>query len=418
MKILVPAAVICITAVCVLASAYTMDADRTGTETESSGIVSPDTVPSGDITAFSWDILGGTGNGNMIFSPYSLYTALAIMANGAEPGSGTEAEILKALRSDGTGSLNAYLSSLGLENDPGLVSSNMILIDSSVAVNHPLNEEYRKTVSEMYSCAVSDADFRNSIDSVKKFIQEWVSEKTRGMIPDYESAADSDTVADIINTICLKKEWMHKFDPQNSFKMKFTCGNGTVCSAETMHITLRGANYYDDGKYRALEIPYSDGKSHMTVILPSDGKSLDVLGSWKKETDEYRNSFLKKLSENVPDQSVSLYLPKLDLSAEYDLEKLLAPLNLSRSFSGCAEYTKIADNYCLKIGGGKHQAVVRADEEGTEAAAVTEIVMKCTAVYNPNPVIEFRCDVPFVFMIEQSGIPLFIGHASDLSGSE
>ncbi len=87
--------------------------------------------------------------------------------------------------------------------------------------------------------------------------------------------------------------------------------------------------------------------------------------------------------------------------------------------SDAAEFTRIINGDCLKITDGKHQAKLKVDETGTEAAAITEIVIKNTSVLNIDPVIDFHCDIPFIFTISenQHGVDLFTGYIGNLKSN-
>jgi serpin B len=176
-----------------------------------------------------------------------------------------------------------------------------------------------------------------------------------------------------------------------------------------MHKTLDGGvHYYSDGKYRGLSLPYSSGAS-MVLILPADPKDLGVLDSWRSESAEYRTEFLKSVESASFGGKANLSLPKMEMSASYEMEDLFAALGLDMGMP----YPDILDGRVLSVDGGKQQTKIKVDEEGTEAAAVTEITMKATAVLDPVPPMEFRCDIPFVFVLSDGGSPMFVGYLGD-----
>ncbi|MBP5203523.1 MAG: hypothetical protein J6Z16_02685, partial [Candidatus Methanomethylophilaceae archaeon] len=79
-------------------------------------------------------------------------------------------------------------------------------------------------------------------------------------------------------------------------------------------------------------------------------------------------------------------------------------------------FLEILDGRVLAVDGGKQQTKIKVDEEGTEAAAVTEITMKATAVFDPTMPTEFRCDIPFVFVLSDGGNAMFVGYLGDARG--
>jgi len=351
--------------------------------------------------------------------------ALGMLANGAEPGSPTESEILELLGSEDIDSLNAYLDSIldcvGTFGNTRFDSSSMVLVDSS-ALSDPgfrLDEDFVKAVTRYCEAAVSEADFSGDLEEVKRSIARWVSLKTDGMIPDYKSIATEDTICDLLNVVCFKGQWYRDFEPESTYDEIFHNSDGTETSVSMMHGDFSGIRYYEDGKYRGLELPYDssrEGGVSMCIVLPSDRSCVNTLEAWRSESTEYREAFMASL-RSAEGVEVDVTLPKFTLSTSYDLEAILSSIGLVRTFSDDAEYTGIIDGRVLKVDSGKHQAVITVDEEGTEAAAVTEFTMKDTSVgpgYH-TPKVDFRCDIPFLFMIADgsSGTDFFMGYLGD-----
>ncbi len=367
--------------------------------------------PSGDLESLAWRFFDGAGDGNVFVSPYSLYLALGMLANGADPGSSTESRMLKALGSSDVESLNVYAA--GLDPEGRFEAANMVLVDSSMlADGASVDAKFERIVSGIYGGKVAEADFSGDIDAVKAMIKEWVDARTHGMIPDYESAADSGTAVDILNVAYFKGEWEDPFDPSSTRSMKFLNDDGSASTVDMMSKTLGyGSKYYDDGKYRGLSIPYSSGAS-MVLILPSGDDGMGVLESWRSETVEYREGFLRNVESASYSKKVDLLLPRFEMSASYDMDDIFALLGLDFGMP----FSKMVDGTVLVVDGGKQETKIKVDEKGTEAAAVTEIVMKATSFLDPEPPTEFHCDVPFVFMLTSWSDPMFIGYMGDAGG--
>jgi len=424
-------AVIALTAVALALVPAPVDTpdDPFGTERpDVSDVVLPEgTVPSGSVNGFGWGFMDSAGDGNILFSPYGLYVALGMLSNGAEPGSPTESEVLGALGSEDIDSLNAYLDSIldaaGTFGSTRFDSSSMVLVDPS-ALSDPgtqLDEGFVKAVARYCEAVVSEADFSGDLEKVKRSIAEWVRLKTDGMIPDYRSIATEGTVCDILNVVCFEGQWLRSFEPGRTYDEMFRNSDGTETSVPMMHRDFSGIRYYEDGRYRGLELSYDttrEGGISMHIVLPQDGSSVNTLEAWSSESVEYRESFMRSLSSAEP-VDAAVTLPKFTMSSSYDLKVVLSKMGLETSFSDLAEYTGIIDGRVLKVDSGKHQAVITVDEDGTEAAAVTEISMKDTSV-GPGydiPKVDFRCDIPFVFTITEgsTGIDFFMGYLGDSS---
>ncbi len=363
--------------------------------------------PSGDIGAFAWKVFDGVGDGNILVSPMGLYRALGILANGAGQGTPSESALLKVLGSSDVGAMNTY--AVGL--DGRFESADMVLVDSGL-LKEPgvsIDSNFKRIVSDIYGGKVSEADFSGNLGAVKEMIRAWVESATHGMIPDYESAADAGTAADILDVAYFKGVWSDPFDASRTTAGIFHDADGSLSEVRMMHKTLDGGvHYYSDGKYRGLSIPYSSGAS-MVLILPVDPKDLGVLDSWRSESAEYRTEFLKSVESASFGGKANLSLPKMEMSASYEMEDLFAALGLDMGM----EFPEVLDGRTLSVDGGKQQTKIKVDEEGTEAAAVTEITMKATAVLDPVPPMEFRCDIPFVFVLSDGGSPMFVGYLGD-----
>jgi serpin B len=366
--------------------------------------------PSGDLDAFAWKVFDGVGDGNILVSPLGLYKALGILTNGAGQGTSAETALLKVLGSSDLGAMNAYASVLG----DSFETSDMVLVDSSL-LKEPgvrIDPNFARIVNDIYGGKVSEADFSGDIGAVREMIRAWVESATHGMISDYESAADAGTAADILDVAYFKGVWEDKFDSSRTTSEAFHDADGSVSEVRMMHKTLeRGVQYYSDGKYRGLSISYTSGAS-MIVVLPADPKDLGILDSWRSESAEYRTAFLKSVESASFDGKVDLSLPKMEMSASYEMEDLFAALGLDMGM----EFPEVLDGRTLSVDGGKQQTKIKVDEEGTEAAAVTEITMKATAVLDPIQPVKFRCDVPFVFVLSDGGSAMFVGYLGDAGG--
>ena len=220
--------------------------------------------------------------------------------------------------------------------------------------------------------------------------------------------------SDLHLVVYFKGDWEYKFDAENTDDDDFTDSSGNVSAVPMMCKKITGSlKYYADDKYRGIELPYKmDGEDiilAMYIVIPLDGGN-GCIDSWKKESPEYREGFIEKIRGSDGYRDIRIHLPKFEMEKELDLQKILMKMGMTISFSGSAEYTKILDGTDLVVGGAKHQAKIKVDEEGTEAAAVTEIILEKAALPS-NPFMEFYCNIPFVFTISEmtTGTNLFMG---------
>jgi len=164
-------------------------------------------------------------------------------------------------------------------------------------------------------------------------------------------------------------------------------------------------NYADIGDLRILELPYKGGKISMLILLPSE--NLDVIESTltAEKLDEYKSQMKKTKMDLIS-------IPKFEFDTKYFMKKTLSALGMPTAFSQNADFSGMTGERDLFIDFVIHQAYVKVDEEGTEAAAATAVGMKLTAI---EPANVFRADHPFIFIIQEkeTGNILFFGRLVD-----
>ncbi len=377
---------------------------------------------SAPLDGFAWDFFDAAADGNTVFSPFGLYSALGMLANAAEEGSPELEELLEAMHSDSLGSVNESMDAM-LPVFPNSVlfrSSNLVLVSSELLKNGAsIDDGYREAVAKTFGGDVVEADFQKNLARVKKDISKWVSERTEGMIPKYQSVVTDETVSDILNAVCFKSLWTSPFNHEATRPETFTCADGQASKVKMMHQTARFVFGLREGeKYRGLRMGYGvkGSSAVMLLVIPSDPSDLNLLKSWKSETPEFRREFLDGVM-SAPAAYVSLALPVLSMSADYDLKDVFGMMGMTRLASGAAGFTRMLGGFPLAFGSGKHEAVVKVDEDGTEAAAVTEMSILCGCAAPVDEPVKFRCDIPYLFVIADShtGAYLFVGYVGSLN---
>lgn len=359
---------------------------------------------------------------NIFYSPYGINAALGILANGAR--GDTLKEILSALEVDDVATLNdghKNFSALAEKNYRGeniFLESNLLLIDKSV-IGRGLNKNFQRVVKDVYKSDVREANFSGDSDGERKKITRWVADKTKNFIADYKSIATPATITDLLNVVYFKGKWAMPFKAKNTAAQDFTNRDGTKSTVDMMSKVFdEEIAYRADDKFKAIKLPYSENAA-MYLILPAQDGKLDVAEMWHKQTPAYRAEFLDGLSKDYPfDGKVVVRLPKFELDIENDLVENLRAMGINLAFSGGAEFFDIVNDMQLKIGDAKHRAKVKVDEQGTEAAAVTEVVMVEGTAPNRRPpkIVYFLAERPFLFVIRdtQSNVTLFAGVVNSL----
>ncbi len=383
------------------------------------------------ITNFSFDFAKTLPAGeNTAYSPYGVAAALSVLANGLDEKAPVRSKLLDVLGAKSLEDLNAqnkeFLSKTEYGDANIFRTKNLLLVDQSLCGADSLNLAFLQRVQENYPITARTADFRNNLAQEKKLIKQEVNEATNGFMPDYESQADNSTDVDLMNITYFKGKWMYPFKKENTKKGKFKNAKGKTSKVDLMTQTFdEKIRYYEDKNFRGIILPYAiknaDGHYasqgvEMYVILPKKKSAINGVKQWNKKKASYKRKFLKKLKQSSTYNVVDLKLPTFETDVTYDLEKLMNKEGIGGLFSGNAGITQIVD-VPLQVSSASQRTKIRVDEEGTEAAAVTEFVMKATSVRNPpkKPHYTFNCKVPFVYMIcDTNGMPIFCGSVSDL----
>lgn len=359
---------------------------------------------------------------NIFYSPYGINAALSILVNGAS--GDTRTEILHALEADNVENLNdghkrfTTAAEKIYDDDNIFMESNLLLIDKSIS-GRGFDSNFKCVVSDVYKSDVREADFSRNLDSEKKKISRWVSDKTNSFIPDYKSIVTAGTVTDLLNVVYFKGKWAMPFEAVNTHREAFTNRDGSTATVDMMNKVFEDCiAYRADDKFKAIALPYSAG-AVMYLIMPVDNDDLNIANAWNNETPAYRADFLNALNNSSNfDGDVVVCLPKFELDIENNLVDSLKAIGITKSFTNAAEFFNIINGASLKIENAQHRAKVKVDELGTEAAAITEVSMNCTAMppqYQP-PRVYFLAERPFLFMIRdvESNVTLFNGVVNKL----
>jgi len=178
-------------------------------------------------------------------------------------------------------------------------------------------------------------------------------------------------------------------------------------------------NYADLGDLQILELPYKGEDISMLVLLPKQGEDYDyetneiITSNYTLEDIELSSEKLEEYKSKMQETDLdAIYLPKFEFDTKYFMKETLSNLGMPNSFSDSADFSGMTGKRDLFISQVIHQAYVKVDEEGTEAAAATAVIAE---TISPMPRNIFRADHPFVFIIQerQTGNILFMGKVVD-----
>lgn len=397
------------TALMVLGGTGTAYAAGTAKQADTSAV-------SQSVNELNWKLFDKmTGEDNLFYSAYSIDSAFAMMDAGAK--NNTKKQMEKVL---GISDIDAFLDQYNayrtkkMPRTCKLNTANGIWINTDKIPRNGINKGYQLKMKTKMGAAVKAEPFT---DNTSREVTQFVNKTTKGFLPDYQSIVTPDKVMDLVNAVYFYGEWETPFDTNDTNKQMFY-GNAKPKRVDMMHAYNNNYRYLDNGTFKAIQLPYQDGKIVMDVILPSgNGRANNVADLWTRTSAKDREAFLKNLDGARMEKIRTLALPKIELDQTTDsLPKILQSLGMTDAFGGNADFTGIAPN--LYIDSVRHRAKVSVDEKGTKAAAVTEFAVSLTAIEpEEERYIDFIADHPFIFVIrdQSNGAELFTGAIHNLT---
>jgi len=372
-------------------------------------------APAGDpaesVNAFALDLYArlGKDDGNLFFSPASIAYALAMTRTGAE--GETAAQMDRVL----------HLS----PNDPdmpadfGRLMATLNDEDSGVTLslaNRLFGEEsfrfrgsFLTGLERHFDAELEAMDFRNSAEESRIHINDWVAARTEDRIRDLlpGGSLTSATRLVLVNAIYFLGNWQTTFPADATVEGPFNSAGGEARNVPLMNLTGH-FRYAEESGLQVLALPYDGGNYDMVILLPAPGAGLAALETRLSSDD------LARWLATPQSREVRVTLPRMKLAGEASLGRVLAGMGMPLAFSRQANFGGMADGGELAIDEVVHKAWIEVDEEGTEAAAATGVIMRTTSVSPDQPAV-FRADRPFLFAIRhrQSGAILFMGRFSE-----
>jgi len=344
---------------------------------------------------------------NIFFSPYSIFSALAITYEGAR--GQTAEEIKSVFHFPETNILRPNFAAIYNEINKGykdyeLRTGNALWIQK----DYPLLEDYTKSVKEYYGAKAANLDFARETEKSRQTINEFIENQTNGKIKDLipQGFLIPQTRLVITNAIYFKGTWEWEFDPTETKEMDFKINPNNTAKVPMMHMEPKNVffNYTETEDLQILELPYKGNEISMLILLSKENKTIEPLTIEKIEEwkEEMRETELE-----------AIYLPKFEFKTKYNLNDILKTLGMKSAFDpGKADFSGMTITEKVWIDFVLHQAYVKVDEKGTEAAAATAVGILGTGLVS-KPI--FKADHPFIFIIQQkaTGNILFLGKVVD-----
>lgn len=384
-------------------------------------VAAADPVEAGErLAAFGvrlFEAVAPAPDANFALSPYSIYSALAMTAAGARGAAATEFDAV--LGPDAAQALTAIDDVLAdivrraadaqerWGADPLIIrAANTLYADKRL----PVRDEFLDALGAGVGAGLRLVDFVSQPEAAREEINRRVDERTNHLIPELlaEGQISKATRLALVNALYLKVSWADPF-VRESRRTSFIGHSGAAKKIKLM-TTTKSLSCVDSDLWTACAIPYSDSRLAMTVVLPH-GDSLHAA------IDE-----LPQILQQVGDaraEKVTLRMPLFDIDARAEVSDALRHVGLAAALSEQADYSGMSEvPEGLVVSDVQHQAVVKVDEEGTEAAAATAVAMRAGALPDMSVPRELLIDRPFVFAIHDTvtGAPLFIGQVSEPRG--
>lgn len=333
--------------------------------------------------------LSESKKGNIVFSPLSIWLAMAMLYEGAN--SSTAEEIAKVMYFPENKSLlreniNYFLKKFGICSENFTLS----IANSLWAQNgFPVRDEYVNILKNYYYAYFKLLNFIKDPEKARIIINSWVENKTMGKIKDFfpKDSITKSTVAVLVNALYFHGLWANPFNESKTNKGDFHTPNGIV-EVDMMH-QLNFFRYAEDRDAQIIELPYNGTNLSMLVILPK-GNTLNI---------SIEN--LNKWRENLEMKRVDITFPKFKIDAKFSLKESLEAMGIREVFTARADLSLISPERGIFASDVFHETYVSVDERGTEAAAATGIPIEKTSI--PSPPVEFKANHPFLFLIEDRG---------------
>lgn len=368
------------------------------------------------LNAFAVDLYRklAEAEGNLFVSPLSVSLALGMARAGARGETAAQIDQVLHLPSDFAPAQRALQSALAPppvreQDDQGqTIEQPAYALDVANALwgqaGHPFRAPFLEALRNEFSAPLQPIDFGNQA-TARATINDWVAGRTRDrirdLVPDGMPSADSRLV--LVNALYFRAAWADPFNPRATAEAPWRGpGGGSV----PLMRRVGHVNYFESPELQVAELPYRGHATSLLIVLP---RSPAGLADIERALDPAR---LAGWLEGLRPRRLSLAIPRFTLTQSYALEGVLGSLGMPLAFqAGAADFSGISAAEPIVIGAVLHKAFVELDEDGTEAAAATAVLMRAGAAAMVEPPTPFVADRPFLFAIRHrdSGAILFIG---------
>jgi len=353
---------------------------------------------------------------NVLYSPLSVYQAIALAKEGATAGSRNEREMEQLL---GSSSVQAEALKLQHQAETGDPDADVQLVMATSVWTNDLRKSYMETAKQKYS---SEAE---PLPTTYAPVDVWIGEKTNGMIPRMmgNDKLDPLTVALLVNAVYFKGAWTYAFDPDDTVTESFTKSNGTSVKAKFM-VSLRDLNMIPSSRLlkgsTVVVLDYGEESSTQNpefssmFILPEENQSMDEVISLLDS--KPISELLAEVNDVKAVGGAILKLPRFKLEYTTKLKPSLERMGMITAFDKTpatdGKFKEMSDDPAVYIEDVHHKAYMEVTEQGTKAAAATLVEIRTRSITR-TPRITFNRPFLAIVMHWPTGIPVFIGRVED-----
>jgi serpin B len=360
-------------------------------------------------------------SGNLVFSPYSVQAALAMVDQGAA--GATAAQIAHVLGTANASSLAASEATLASDLRAAttaptgasksaaadLLIANGLWVRSGLTLESP----FQDTLASDFGAAPATLPFATAPDTARQTINTWIAQHTEQLIKNLLPAGSINptTAMVLANAIYLKAHWGSPFVKSMTANQPFFTSRGHQVSAPFMTQPQFETGYAHGSGYQAVDLDYADSSLSMLAVMPRQG----TLARFERTLTP---TSLADITGSLRVSNVLLLMPRVQLQLHASLNDALSALGMPIAFSDGADFSQITHKASLKIALVEHAATMKVDEAGTVAAAATGVVLTPTAVLG-GPTVDVNLDHPYLLFLRDrnTGAILFAARVTDPAGA-
>lgn len=369
--------------------------------------------------------------GNLFLSPSSVATSLAMTHLGASGKTREELATLLGFSLPDEKRRKAFRELAEVTRTGGVEfhSANRLWGQAS----YHFLDDFLHAVQEDFGATLAAVDFANDTEGVRLKINNWAEEQTSDRIKNLVPLGCLDPMARLVltNAVSFLGTWQKPFEKDETRDAEFFLADGTPASVPTMHQAGQFC-YGESDEVKFLQLPYraygvdiQASQDDMSFAIPDEEGGSDfamevLLPPWSSNLNDVAKLLASGSLQSSPSsdyRKVYVYLPRFRFESTFSMGQTLSVLGLDTAFSiEHADFSSMSDNpEGLFISEVAHKACVDVNEEGTEAAAATAILMSGAGYVEPPPPVEFRADHPFIFLIRDTatGLVHFIGRLEE-----